>query len=196
MLNHQERPLLRIPNKGLRLILLDINNLDIGRKFNKTITKAQWKQFYHQNMHYSARNVWYRMIHKQCPCKSALFVRRLRNIEDDKCTLCNDTEDAKHLMVSCPHKNDIWSNIFEQFLGSPKTAIPHQVYQSIVNLNLKQYLIYNLDIKITIFDLFAATIRMIWRFHHLQTFEGVPFDISNVTSKICAEVMRLSDLKH
>ncbi|GAN01223.1 hypothetical protein MAM1_0005d00655 [Mucor ambiguus] len=160
MLNHQEHPLLRIPNKGLRLILLDINNLGIGRKFNRNITKAQWKQFYRQNMHNSARNVWYRMIHKLCPSKSALFVRRLRNIEDDKCTLCNDFEDAKHLMVSCPHKNDIWSNIFDQFLGSPKTAIPHQVYQSIVNLNLKPYLIYNLDIKITIFDLFAAIIRM------------------------------------
>ncbi|KAK4519871.1 uncharacterized protein ATC70_010115 [Mucor velutinosus] len=113
-----------------------------------------------------------------------------------KITLCNDTEDAKHLMVSCPHKNDIWSNIFEQFLGYPKVANPQQVYQSIVNLNLKQYFIYNLDIKITIFDLFAATIRMIWRFHLLQTFEGVPFDTNNVTNKISAEVMRLSDLKH
>ncbi|KAK4513077.1 uncharacterized protein ATC70_011523 [Mucor velutinosus] len=196
MLNYQDRPMLQMSNKYLRSIMLDIHNLDVGRKFNHTISKVQWKHFYHQNMHHSVRNVWYRMIHKQCPSKSALFVRRLRNVEDDKCTLCNDTEDAKHLMVSCPHKNDIWSNIFEQFLGYPKVANPQQVYQSIVNLNLKQYFIYNLDIKITIFDLFAATIRMIWRFHLLQTFEGVPFDTNNVTNKISAEVMRLSDLKH
>ncbi|KAK4521890.1 uncharacterized protein ATC70_004428 [Mucor velutinosus] len=111
MLNYQDRPMLRMANKDLRSIMLDIHNLDVGRKFNHTISKAQWKHFYHQNMHHSVRNVWYRMIHKQCPSKSALFVRRLRNVEDDKCTLCNDTEDAKHLMVSCPHKNDIWSNI-------------------------------------------------------------------------------------
>ncbi|KAK4512323.1 uncharacterized protein ATC70_003021 [Mucor velutinosus] len=41
MLKHQERPLLQILNKALRHILLDINNLDIGRKFNKNINKAQ-----------------------------------------------------------------------------------------------------------------------------------------------------------
>ncbi|EPB81257.1 hypothetical protein HMPREF1544_12023 [Mucor circinelloides 1006PhL] len=87
-------------------------------------------------MHYSARNLWYRMLHKQSSNKLALFQRNLPNIESDRCDLCNEVEDAKHLLISCAHKIDVWNSTFNEFLGYPKSADPHLVYNNIMLLKL------------------------------------------------------------
>ncbi|GAN07580.1 hypothetical protein MAM1_0167d07080 [Mucor ambiguus] len=46
-----------------------------------TIAFQQWKTFYKNNMHYSARNLWYRMIHKQSSNKLAMSQRQLKTLK-------------------------------------------------------------------------------------------------------------------
>ncbi|GAN08691.1 hypothetical protein MAM1_0218d08206 [Mucor ambiguus] len=56
---------------------------------------------------------------------------------------------------SCVHKLDVWNSSFREFLGYPKTANPHLIYKSMMQFKLDRYFIYNLDLHITIYDLFA-----------------------------------------
>ncbi|KAL7324041.1 hypothetical protein PS15p_210612 [Mucor circinelloides] len=192
----QQIPILHLPNKEIRFIMQSMNNIDVGNHFNKNITKKQWTAFYKNNMHYSARNVWYRMLHNQTSNKLALYQRGLSHIESDRCDLCNEVEDAKHLLISCAHKIDVWNSTFHEFLGYPKSADPHLVYQSIMLLKLDRYFIYSYDMQFTIYDFFATIIRMIWRHHYSsQHFNAIPFDHNLVSSQISAELIRLSSLK-
>ncbi|KAL7332845.1 hypothetical protein PS15p_212253 [Mucor circinelloides] len=191
----QQIPILHLPNKEIRFIMQSMNNIDVGSHFNKNITKKQWTAFYKNNMHYSARNVWYRMLHNQTSNKLALYQRGLSHIESDRCDLCNEVEDAKHLLISCAHKIDVWNSTFNEFLGYPKSADPHLVYQSIMLLKLDRYFIYSYDMQFTIYDFFATIIRMIWRHHYSQHFNAIPFDHNHVSSHISAELIRLSSLK-
>jgi hypothetical protein len=75
-------------------------------------------------MRYSARNLWFKMMHHQSSNRPALFKKKLKDRKDEKCQLCNKTEDAKHLLISCNHKLDVWDESFKKFLGYPTTAIP------------------------------------------------------------------------
>jgi hypothetical protein len=194
-LTYQQQPILRLPNSAIRFIMLGMAKLDVGRKFNNNLTKKQWKTFYKNNMHYSARNLWYRMLHQQTSNNLAMYQRNLSDFESDRCQLCNEMEDAKHLLVSCVHKLDVWNSSFHEFLGYPKTANPHLIYKSIMQFKLDRYFIYNIDLHITIYDLFATIMRMIWRNHYQQFYNHIPFNSINVCRQISAEVIRLSNLR-
>ncbi|EPB88673.1 hypothetical protein HMPREF1544_04545 [Mucor circinelloides 1006PhL] len=89
-------------------------------------------------MHYSARNLWYRVIHQQSSNKLAFTQRNLPNADSDRCDLCN--EDFS----------------FNEFLSSPKSANPHAIYRSIIRFKLDHYLIFSPD-HVTIYDIFATS---------------------------------------
>jgi hypothetical protein len=194
-LRFQQLPILKLPNKDVRFLMQSLDTLDVGRHFNRNIPKKQWTAFYKNNMHYSARNLWYRMLHKQSSNKLALFQRQLPNMESDRCDLCNEVEDAKHLLISCAHKIDVWTSTFNEFLGYPKSADPHLIYNNIMLLNLDRYLIYSYDMQFTIYDFFATIMRMIWKNHFQQLFNYIPFDPNLVCRQISAELIRLSNLR-
>ena len=63
-------------------------------------------------------------------------------------------------------------------------------------MNLAQYFIYNLDIKVTIYNVFASVMRMIWKYYYLQLYGNVPFDANQVCMDINNEVMGLSNPKN
>lgn len=195
-MKYQNLHMLQLQNRGCRFIVMDMMHMKVGHHFNNNITKTKWKSFYQQNMHFSPRNLWYRMIHKQSSNRLALLIRRVTDMDNDRCLLCNEVEDAKYLLIGCQHKLDIWDNTFKKFLGYPITANSHQIYQSITYLNLSQYFIYNLDIKITIYDLFTSIMKMIWKYHYLQFYGNVPFDANQVCIEINTEVMRLANFKN
>lgn len=58
------------------------------------------------------------MIHKQSSNRLVFFTRKIKNLDNDRCLLCNEFEDAKHLLISCQHKLDIWDITFEIFLDT------------------------------------------------------------------------------
>ncbi|KAK4518952.1 poly(A)-specific ribonuclease [Mucor velutinosus] len=149
---YQQQQIPKLANRGLRFIMLDMANLDVSRNFSNHLNKQQWQTFYKNNMHYSARNLWYRMIHKQSSNKLAMSQLYLKHAESDRYKLCYEVEGAKHLLISCVHKLDVWDSSFNEFLGYPKSADPHLIYKSITLFKLNRYFIYNLDIHITIFD--------------------------------------------
>jgi hypothetical protein len=192
---YQQQPILKLPNRELRFVMLDMANLDVGTHFSDQLSKQQWKTFYKNNMHYSARNLWYRMIHKQSSNKLAMSQRQLKQAESDRCELCNEVEDAKHLLISCVHKLDVWDSSFNEFLGYPKSADPHLIYKSIMFFQLDHYFIYSLDVHITIYDLFATIMRIIWRNHYQSFYNHIPFDSIQVCRQTRSEVLRLSNLR-
>lgn len=192
---YQQHSIMQLPNRELRFVLLDMANLDVGRHFSNGLSKHHRNQFYKNNMHYSARNLWYRMIHKQSSHKVAMYQRQLRHADSDRCDLCNEAEDAKHLLISCVHKLDVWDSSFNEFLGYPKVADPHSIYQSIILFKLERYFIYNLDLHITIYDFFATIMRSIWRHHYQQFYNAIPFNSRQVCHQIRLELLRLSNLK-
>ncbi|KAK4514843.1 uncharacterized protein ATC70_002448 [Mucor velutinosus] len=194
-LRFQQLSILQLSNKNVRFIMQSLDTLDVGRHFNNNISKKQWTAFYKNDMHYSARNLWYRMLHQQSPNKLALFQRHLPNLESDHCDLCNEVEDAKHLLISCAHKIDVWNSTFNEFLSYPKNADPRLVYNNIMLLKLERYLIYSYDMQFTIYDFFATIMRMIWRNHFQQLYNYIPFDPSVVCRQIRAELIRLSNLR-
>ncbi|KAK4522081.1 Mediator of RNA polymerase II transcription subunit 20 (Mediator complex subunit 20) [Mucor velutinosus] len=192
---YQLQQILKLANRDLRFVMLDMANLDVGRNFSNHLSKQQWQTFYKNNMHYSARNLWYRMIHKQSSNKLAMSQLHLKHAESDRCELCYEVEDAKHFLISCVHKLDVWDSSFNEFLGYPKSADSHLIYKSVILFKLDRYFIYNLDIHITIFDLFATIMRIIWRNHYQQLYNHMPFDSIQTSRQIRTEVLRLSNLK-
>ena len=192
---YQQQPIFKMPNRELRFVMLNMATLDVGRHFSKQITKSQWKNFYKNKMHYSARNLWYRMIHKQSSNQLAMAQRQLKEVASDRCSLCNEVEDAEHLLIKCAHKLDVWDSSFNEFLSYPKAANPHQIYKSIMQLKLNNYYLYHHSLHITIYDLFATIMRSIWRHHYQQFYESIPFDATRVCNHIRTELLRLSDLR-
>ncbi|KAK4517108.1 uncharacterized protein ATC70_000438 [Mucor velutinosus] len=192
---YQQQQILKLANRDLRFVMLDMANLDVGCSFSNHLSKQQWQTFYKNNMHYSARNLWYRMIHKQSSNKLVMSQLHLKHAESDECELCYKMEDAKHLLISCVHKLDVWDSSFNEFLGYPKSADPHLIYKSITLFKLDRYFIYNLDIHITIFDLLATIMRIIWRNHYQQLYNHMHFDSIQISRQIRTEVLRLSNLK-
>ena len=95
-----------------------MTNMNVGHQFNNNISKVKRKSFYKQNMHYSARNLWLKMMQHQSSNSSEMFKRKLIDIEDDNCLLCNETEDAKHLLISCNHKLDIGTHLSKKIRTS------------------------------------------------------------------------------
>jgi hypothetical protein len=89
---------------------------------------------------------------------------------------CILPEDDKHMLFSCKYKADIWFEIFKIYIGSPSQVSLHQLYRNIATLNLDLYTILSLDLKVNIFDIFATTMRHIWRSHWMFFYEQVPFD--------------------
>lgn len=63
-------------------------------------------------MHQSARNIWYKIIRSKLPCRKLLCQCQINSVENDRCSRCNEIEDAKHMLISCPIKLDFWRAIF------------------------------------------------------------------------------------
>lgn len=97
---------MKLPNRELRFLMLDMANLDVGRHFSNRLNK-QSKSFCKNTMHYSARRLWYRITHQQSSNKLAMFQRHLKHAESDWCGLCNEVENVKHLLIICWHKLDV-----------------------------------------------------------------------------------------
>ncbi|GAN11516.1 hypothetical protein MAM1_0651c11079 [Mucor ambiguus] len=137
------------------------------------------------------------IIHKQSSNKLAMSQRQLKHAESDRCELCNEVEDAKHLLISCVHKPDVWDSSFNEFLGYPKSADPHLIYKSIMFFQLDRYFIYSLDIHTTFYYNFFATIMgIIWRNHYQSFYNHIPFDSTiQVCCQTRSEMLRLSNLK-
>ncbi|OAD00092.1 hypothetical protein MUCCIDRAFT_113545 [Mucor lusitanicus CBS 277.49] len=192
---YQQRAIFKLPNRELRFVILDMANLNVGRHFCNQLTKQQWKSFYKNTMHYSARNLWYRMIHKQSSNQLAMAQRNLKHAASDRCTLCNEIEDAPHLLIKCVHKLDVWDSSFKEFLSYPKSADPQQIYSSIMRFKLNQYYLYHHDLHITIYDFFATIMRTIWRHHYRQFYDLIPFDAIQACRHIRTELLRLSNLR-
>ncbi|EPB81297.1 hypothetical protein HMPREF1544_11991 [Mucor circinelloides 1006PhL] len=164
-----------------------MNNFDVGRHFNNNLTKKQWRTLYKNTMHFSARNLSYRMIHQQSSTKLAFTQRYLPNADSDRCDLCNEVEDAKHLFISCVLKLVVWDSSFNEFLSSPKSVNPHHhaIYRSIMRFKLDHYLIFSSPDHVTIYDIFATIMRMIWRNHYQQFYHFIPFDSLQV---LCRQI--------
>ncbi|KAK4508886.1 uncharacterized protein ATC70_013509 [Mucor velutinosus] len=77
----------------------------------------------------------------------------------------------------------------------PKIADPQLIYNSIMHFKLKHYYIYNYDLHITIYDLFATIMRTIWRHHYQQFYNLIPFNAIQVCRHIRTELLRLSNLR-
>ncbi|GAN05067.1 hypothetical protein MAM1_0081c04536 [Mucor ambiguus] len=104
LLVYQQQSILKLPNRKLRFVMLDMSNLNVDKHYSNSLSRLQWKTFYTQNMHYSARNLWYGMIHKRSSNKLAMTQRHVKHTKSNRCELCNEVEYTKHLLISCVHK--------------------------------------------------------------------------------------------
>lgn len=189
-----KKPLLDQKKKRIRYILNQDIPLIIPKGYNNNISKKQWTEFYKTNMHHTARNLWFKVIHNKIPSKSFLYNMQMKDIDSDKCHLCNLREDSMHLLISCVHKKDIWQEIFNKFLGYPRVINPQQTYHDFKNLKMSRYYIYNLDMHINIYDIFSTITRLIWLHHFNHVLNSVPFNSTIVSKKICSELHRMSNM--
>ena len=189
-----KKPLLDQKKKRIRYILNQDIPLILPKGYNNNISKKQWTEFYKTNMHHTTRNLWFKVIHDKIPSKSFLYNMQIKDIDSDKCHLCNLREDSMHLLISCVHKKDIWQEIFNKFLGYPRVVNPQQTYHDFKNLKLSRYYIYNLDMHINIYDIFSTITRLIWLHHFNHVLNSVPFNSTIVSKKICSELYRMSNM--
>jgi hypothetical protein len=182
-------------NKIIRQLLLNNLPLVMPKDFNKTIPRRQWRAFHTTPMHQSPRNVWLKIIHKKIPSKSFLYQSRVKDVENDKCQQCNEREDARHLLMDCGIKFDVWDATFKAHLSYPKDINTHRIFKDIQNLTLNRYYIYSLDLKINIFDFFATIIKVIWTNHYLVHYRNIPFDPPSVIQCINRELDKLSSME-
>lgn len=85
-------------------------------------------EVYKNTIHYSARNLWYRMIHQQSPSKLVMLQRQLKHDVSNRCCMCNEIEDAKHIWISCGHKLNVGTLLLQRVSRLPKFAGPHRSY--------------------------------------------------------------------
>jgi hypothetical protein len=181
-------------SKEIRTLFTNNLPLTLPKGFNKLIPQQQWKLFYKTPMHQSARNIWYKLIHNKLPTRQMLFQCQVTSVENDKCIQCNEIEDARHLLISCPIKHDVWRAIFVEHVSDPTTTNPHRIYNDIKNLSLTRYLLFKPAMKFNIFDFFGTILRAIWAHHFLVFFQGVPFNPESIVKKINKELVKLSNM--
>ncbi|KAK4510448.1 uncharacterized protein ATC70_011427 [Mucor velutinosus] len=181
-------------NKIIRQLLLKQLPIQLPKDHNKNINPKQWKAFYRSHMHQSPRNLWLKIIYNKVPCRSFLYQSQIKDIENNRCIQCNEVEDARHLLMECGNKHDVWESVFKEHLSYPTTINTHRIYKDMQNLTLSRYYIYNLDLKINIFDLFATIIRIIWTHHFFVHYRGTPFEPQTVVSNINRELDKLSKM--
>lgn len=167
----------------------------MSKYFNKSITPKQWNAFHTTPMHRSPRDVWLKIICNKIPSSSFLYQNRVKDVEDDKCKQSNEREDARHLLIDCGVKYDVWEAVFKAHLSYLKEINMHRIYKDIQNLTLTKYFIYNLDLKSNIFDFFATIIMVIWTNHYLIHYRSIPFDPQSVIISFNRELDKLSSME-
>ena len=79
----------------------------------KIIEKNRFKNILHFIFHYLKENKLkifrWKLLHFILPCKQLLF--RWHITANDKCNVCNITEDYEHLFVNCQYLTTFWSKI-------------------------------------------------------------------------------------
>jgi hypothetical protein len=190
---HQGKSVFGLTSKQIRMIMLDDMKLQYSRSINTTISPQFWRSFTKSPMHYSGRNLWYRLIHKKMSNKSTIYKDTKGNlVEDDRCTFCGLIEDAKHMLFVCHVKEDIWNGFFARYIAVPKSVNFDRLFSDISNLKLPHYMMSNLDLKVNIYNLFGTCLRMIWRSHWQHYFNNIPFDEESVNNQITTELQKLS----
>jgi hypothetical protein len=142
-------------------------------------------------MDHTSRNIWYRIIHKKMSDKITMHGMNLVDLE--RCAFCNQTEDTLHILFTCDHRSDIWYRFFKIFIGYPQQIFLDRLYGDITNITLSRYSILSLDLKINIFDLFSTALRIIWRTHWQNHFDGVPFLAESIILQISKELQKISN---
>ena len=192
---HDHITIWKCKNKSIRQLLVNNLPLIMPKDYNKTITRRQWKAFYTTPMHQSPRNVWLKIIYNKIPSNSFLYQSRVKDIENDRCKQCNEREDARHMLMDCGIKLDVWEAIFKAHISYPKEINTHRIFKDIQNLTLDRYFIYNLDLKINIFDFFATIIKVIWTNHYFVHYRNITFDPESVIKSINRELDKLSSME-
>ncbi|KAL9555039.1 hypothetical protein MBANPS3_002549 [Mucor bainieri] len=76
-----------------------------------------------------ARNLWYRLLHRKLSNKAELVkIPRIAVVETDRCDFCNQVETAEHMLISCPHKKDIWRPMLSMYLSNSTRFSLHQCF--------------------------------------------------------------------
>ena len=81
--------------------------------FNKlfSVEKDSWNNIYKnkiKNMYDTRISEFnYKLLNNTLCCNSFLFKCKYRS--SDKCNMCNDTEDIKHLLYDCIHAQYVWN---------------------------------------------------------------------------------------
>ena len=184
------QPFFTMSKKNSRYRLVDFSRLDLGPRFNNAISNKKWLSFVNTTMHYSPKNLWYRLLHNKMSNKQYMH-QNYDWVEDNKYQFCNSVETEKHLLFSCPHKQDVWEAIFKQHFGPPHSLQVNVLFKNMKSLNLDNYYIRNLDMQASIIDIFTTTLRHIWAAHWRHFYDGVPFDCSIVTDRINKELQKL-----
>ncbi|CAO3648048.1 unnamed protein product [Mucor hiemalis] len=165
---------LLLPNKKLVQSLSSTEKSKNISQVSNLISRKKWIDFAKSSLHSSAKMVWYRLIHKKLPRKEKLYYT-YGFIESPRCTMCNDIEDDKHLILSCPTKMDVWYSIFQHYFQLSHPVNVDHIYRNITKLNLQSFTLKEEFSIHTVINIIATTIRFIWKNHWLLHFEGIPF---------------------
>ncbi|CEP09960.1 hypothetical protein, partial, partial [Parasitella parasitica] len=179
-------------NHTIRLhILRSQPPIDHGRFYNPRIGVANWKSFLRTPTAPPARTLWYRLLQQKLSNKSSLAM--IPGIVDsDRCVFCNQVETAEHLLISCPHKQDIWRPMLHMYLCNSECFSLHRVYTDLCHLTLSGYLFRPSINTISIVDFFSVVLYQIWRAHWRHHFDGVPLIPQHVFPSIHKELIILT----
>ncbi|OAD67268.1 hypothetical protein PHYBLDRAFT_174306 [Phycomyces blakesleeanus NRRL 1555(-)] len=157
-----------------------------ARPISPTLVPRQLRRFWSFPLLHGARNVWFRALHKNIPCRSRLNSRISTAFPDPSCALCSHPLDNQtHFLFQCPVKLSVWSSTWTLYFA--QTATPTVLLSGLQSFTFPPCT----DSSLSAASIFGCTLLAIWHHHWLFIFDHVPFVSSAVFSTASSLLDRL-----
>ncbi|ORE08206.1 hypothetical protein BCV72DRAFT_203922, partial [Rhizopus microsporus var. microsporus] len=144
----------------------------------------------------TARNTWYRLLHRTTPCKQRLHVLIPNQRPSTSCSFCGSADEtASHFFFSCYHKAALWTMALHKFFPELSCSLT-QIEQSMLtiavsHINTTPDTLSSIVSSISLLSLFGCTLQVIWQSHWQKVFYDTHFTCQTMPASLEQMVFRL-----
>ena len=147
--------------------------------FHPTLTSNQWKTFWRLPILHSARNVWFRAIHRKLPTRSLLHSLMPTQFLTPQCPHCLEADESfDHFLFLCPVKWETWQTLWSMYFETPCSI--QSLHNSVLSIDLPTR--PNVSFPAA-GQVIACGLQAIWRGHWAKIFSNTSLTSLNMVQQ-------------
>ncbi|RCH97850.1 hypothetical protein CU097_013644 [Rhizopus azygosporus] len=170
-------PLVRY--QSYRRYLLSQRSLE-WKQYEPAVSSASWASFWRLPLPPTARNTWYRLLHRTIPCKQRFHALLPNQHPSALCSFCGSSDEAmSHFFFSCSHKAALWTMALHKPFPGFSCSLPH-IEQSMLAIAVSHIrnscdTLSPIALSISLLSLFGCTLQVIWQSQWQKVFHDTHF---------------------